>query len=281
MKPPTRQHELPTAINQHHLLRKKNTLQVPLPNTCSSSSWIATQRNLSFTQVFIPDQEEGENGGTLPLHISWSVKTVTMLALTTTSWLAYSVGVSDTQSHHQLLEKNKDEWKWGSQRQNKFLYFAITLRPMQASVSLVSLLQPLCRPGLSEEPCWDSSSCLVQHPGKNGNRLKESSQVQTKYFPGFSLSCHLRLWRGLLSTFIPEQFLILAASSFLVLHSSKLLGRLSLHLLPVPVFSVDPQSHLPYTHPHFLFLCCLGFSPPLLLAIHPIFSSSILLFFFP
>lgn len=137
--------------------------------------------------MFIPDQEEGENGGTLSLHISWSVKTVALTASThyLHDWHIQLVSAIPKATDC-LKKKIKDERKRGSQRQNKFLYTAITLWPMQV-IRGAGVQTPAT--GLSEQPRCDSSSRLVQHPGKIWHWAKRVP----RYSLNSSRSCNFRL----------------------------------------------------------------------------------------
>lgn len=85
MKHPTRRHKLPTAINQCHLLGKIRSMYHYQTHAAAALEFLHRGISLChtvFAQGLIPDQGEGQNGGTLSLHISWSVKTVDLSAST-------------------------------------------------------------------------------------------------------------------------------------------------------------------------------------------------------
>lgn len=115
-----------------------------------------------FTQVFIPDQEEAENGGTLSLHISWSVKTVALSASARHLHDWHLQLVSAVPKGINCLEKIIQVW----------MNFATLLRPMQESCGLgLPLRAPVQTPANSHAGtaalAWSSTR------GKHGNRLRE------------------------------------------------------------------------------------------------------------
>lgn len=152
-----------------HIFFKSRTIPcIPQANTAAAAAPEFPQRRISWCHRSVyPWPGTRENGGTLSLHISWSVKTVSLPASTR----YFTTGIfhwcqRDPKATNCLWKKKlkiKYEWKWCSQRQNKLLYFATVLRLMQGN-TCHAFRSPVR--GLREEPCRDCSSVLVQPPGK-------------------------------------------------------------------------------------------------------------------
>jgi len=85
MKYPTRQQNYPLLSTS--VISREKICSMYHYHTHAAAALEFLHRGISlcrtvFTQVFLPDHEEGENGGMLSLHISWSVKTVALTAST-------------------------------------------------------------------------------------------------------------------------------------------------------------------------------------------------------
>lgn len=146
-------------------------------HSSSSSSRIPTWRNLPVPYKCLSltrNRQKWRN--TFFTHLLVCQNSCSACQHLLPSRLADFTGVSKTQKPPTAWEDGrggiKYEWKWGSQRQNKFLYFAIMLRPMQEIHGTSTLLEALSE-GWGKSPEGAAALSWSSPQGKWGKRLGE------------------------------------------------------------------------------------------------------------